>query len=57
MKRDVLGGDKFLIPVAKSFLNANIMCVLPWQLASHLIDIGNKVQAVSATNSELKKTC
>ena len=56
MKCVVLGSDNFLIPVAKSFLNANVMCVLPWQVASHLIAIGNKVQAVSATNSELKKT-
>ena len=30
MKRDVLGSDNFLIPVAKSFLNANVMGLFPW---------------------------
>ena len=48
----------FLLQIANSFLNANVIGVLLWQVASYLIAIGNKVQAVNATHSELKNaTC
>ena len=45
----------FLLQIANSFLNANVIGVLLWQVASYLIAIGNKVQDVNATPCELFK--